>query len=374
MNSLLKIIRQKTTRLGSLDWVLFFSVLTLLLLGLAAIYSVDLSRNAGDLLNVKKQTIALVIGLVIACIFALSNYKMFESYHVIIYSIGILLLIAVLFFGHTIRGSRGWFILGPVSFQPVEFVKLSVIISLSTYFSKRARRFFGWKEFLESLAIVLLPVGITLLQPDFGSACVLLGIWFVMTLFAGMPIKQFVVLFSSSLFLLLMGWFVFFADYQKARIMTFFDPTKDPLGQGYNVAQAIIAIGAGGLFGRGLGFGTQSQLKFLPESQTDFIFAVIAEELGFIGVTILLCAIGFFVWRIFRLARLSHDSFTSFILLGIVSVIFLQVFVNVGMNLGIFPVTGIGLPFVSYGGSSLVFFLSMIGIAESVALRTVRVT
>jgi len=195
-----------------------------------------------------------------------------------------------------------------------------------------------------------------------------------LALFAGMSMKQLVILISTGVGILLLGWFFFFADYQKARLLTFFDPSNDPLGQGYNVAQAMIAIGAGGFFGRGLGFGTQSQLKFLPESQTDFIFAVIAEELGFFGVCLLLCAFGFFVWRTFRLVRMSRDSFTSFLLLGTVAVIFLQVFVNMGMNLGIFPVTGIGLPFVSYGGSSLIFFLSMIGILESVAIRTVRVT
>jgi len=365
---------KKTARLRSMDWVLFFSILTLLFLGLAAIYSVDLSRDAAELLHVKKQILALLIGLGIAGTFALSNYKMFENYSVLFYGAGIVLLLAVLLLGHTIRGSRGWFVLGPISFQPVEYMKFALVFALSVYFSKYARRYFGWKELYQSLLITLLPIGIVMLQPDFGSACVLLGIWFVMALLAGMPMKYLLILGSAALVLLLLGWFVLFADYQKARIMTFFNTSADPLGEGYNVAQSIIAIGAGGLFGRGLGFGTQSQLKFLPESQTDFVFAVIAEELGFVGVCLVLVAFGVFIWRVFGLIERSHDSFTSFLLIGSTTVIFLQVLVNIGMNLGIFPVTGIGLPYVSYGGSSLIFFLSMMGIVQSVAMRTVRVS
>jgi rod shape determining protein RodA len=213
---------------------------------------------------------------------------------------------------------------------------------------------------------------VVLLQPDFGSAAVLMGIWFILALFAGMPMRTLGMLILCGIVAFVFAWFVLFAPYQKARIATFLNPTEDPLGQGYNVAQAVIAIGAGGGFGRGLGFGTQSQLKFLPESQTDFIFAVIAEELGFFGVTLLLGAFAVFFLRISRLVRLSRDNFTTYLLLGVSAVVFLQVLVNVGMNLGVFPVTGLGLPFVSYGGSSLIFFLFFVGVIQSIAIRTVR--
>jgi rod shape determining protein RodA len=157
------------------------------------------------------------------------------------------------------------------------------------------------------------------------------------------------------------------ADYQRARLLTFFEPERDPLGQGYNVSQAIIAVGSGGWFGRGLGFGSQSQLKFIPESQTDFIFAVIAEELGFVGVILIFLAFGSLIFAVFRHARATHDDFAAFLLVGIGGSLLVQSLVNIGMNLGLMPVTGLGLPLVSYGGSSLLFTLLMLGIVNSVA-------
>lgn len=372
MVSFVNTVRELSARLRSMDWVLFFSVLVLLFLGMAAIYSVDLSRDATDLLNVKKQFTALILASIIALGVLYSNYQFLEHYRVWMYVVGILLLVGVLFLGHTIRGARGWYEFGLVSFQPVEFMKAATVVMLASYFSRRARRYFGWKEFFESFGIVLLPVVIVMFQPDFGSAAVMIGIWFILAMFAGMPMRHLMILILCGIVGLTIAWFGLFAPYQKARIATFLNPTADPLGQGYNVAQAVIAIGAGGWFGRGLGFGTQSQLKFLPESQTDFIFAVIAEELGFFGVILLLGAFSLFFLRVARLVRLSRDNFTTYLLLGIVAVIFLQVLVNVGMNLGVFPVTGIGLPFVSYGGSSLIFFIFYLGVVESIAIRTVH--
>lgn len=372
MFSVAHTIREMAARMRSMDWILFFSVLVLLFLGMAAIYSVDLSRDTTDLTNVRKQCLALVLACVIALFVTYSNYQFLEHYRLWMYVLGVLLLVGVLFLGDTIRGARGWYVFGNVSFQPVEFMKAGVIVMLASYFSRRARRYFGLRELLESFAIVLIPVLVILLQPDFGSAAVLMGIWFILALFAGMPMRTLGLLILCGIVAFVFAWFALFAPYQKARIATFINPTEDPLGQGYNVAQAVIAIGAGGGFGRGLGFGTQSQLKFLPESQTDFIFAVIAEELGFFGVTLLLGAFTIFFLRISRLVRLSRDNFTTYLLLGIAAVVFLQVLVNIGMNLGVFPVTGLGLPFVSYGGSSLIFFLFFVGVIQSIAIRTVR--
>jgi len=359
-------------RLRALDWAIFFSLVVLVFLGMSAIYSVDVSRDATDLTNVKKLTIALVIALLIALGLTYLDYRFLEHHRLAFYLLGLLLLLGVLVLGQTIRGARGWYVLGPVSFQPAEFMKASVIVMLATYFSKRAKRAFGFKELWQSAIIVLVPVFFVMMQPDFGSAVVLLGIWFLLAVFAGMPAKQVFLLVCTGVVFFAVAWFGLFAPYQKARIETFLHPTADPLGQGYNVAQSIIAVGAGGVFGRGLGFGTQSQLKFLPESQTDFIFAVIAEELGLLGVTMLIGAFTLLFLRIWTLVKLSRDNFTTYLLLGIVSVLFLQILVNMGMNLGIFPVTGIGLPFVSYGGSSLVFFFVLIGILQSIATRTVK--
>lgn len=365
----LRKINQSLFRLRSIDWVLFFSVLILLFLGLSAIYSVDLSRDLVHFVNVKKQFFGILVALLCCGFVIMSNYKLLQNYAPLLYFIAIILMSSVLFFGETIRGARGWFVFGQFSFQPVEFMKVALIISLATYFSKRARRFFGKREFFESLAIVSVPVLLTFLQPDLGSAFVLIGIWFFVALFAGIP-KLYVLLFSiSGVVISIFSWMFFLAEYQKARILTFLDSAHDPLGQGYNVAQAIIAIGSGGWFGRGLGFGSQSQLKFLPESHTDFIFAVIAEELGFFGVILLVGAFVLLMFRLLYSLKRSRDNFTSYLILGIASVIFIQLFVNVGMNLGVLPITGIGLPFVSYGGSSIILFIALIGIVQSIIIR-----
>ncbi len=364
-------MRNKFSQFRNADWLIVLSIFVLLLFGLAAIYSVDLSRETG-LLNVKKQVIAIVLALILAFFLSTSNYKLLRNYRFLLYGSGVLFLLAVLFFGTTVRGSRGWFVFDWVSVQPVEYMKFALVVALATYFSQRARAIFSFREFYESLLIAAVPIGLTLLQPDLGSAFILGGIWGCMALLAGMRLRFILPLFALLAIGFFLGWQFFFEEYQRARILAFFDPTYDPLGQGYNVSQAIIAIGAGGWFGRGLGFGSQSQLKFLPESHTDFIFAVIAEELGFFGVTLLLTAFALLFWRIVLRIHRSRDSFTAFLLIGIASVFFLQILVNVGMNLGLFPVTGIGLPLVSYGGSSVILFLAFAGVLQGIAMHTRR--
>lgn len=364
-------IRSRVSQFRSADWLVGLSVFVLVLLGLAAIYSVDLSRGT-ELFDVKKQVVAIALALIVSFFLCASNYKLLRNYSLILYILGNLSLLGVLLFGTTVRGSRGWFVFSWVSIQPVEFMKFALVVALATYFSQRARPFFSVRELVESVLIVGLPVGLTLLQPDLGSASVLMGIWICMAFFAGIRKRFMAGLIGLTGISFFLGWQFFFADYQRARIMTFFDPQFDPLGQGYNVTQAIIAIGAGGWFGRGLGFGSQSQLKFLPESQTDFIFAVIAEELGFLGVLLLLGAFVLFFSRLMTHIRIARDSFTAFVLIGIGTTFFLQILVNVGMNLGLFPVTGIGLPLVSYGGSSLLLFFAFVSVIQSIAIHARR--
>ncbi len=369
MIPLLRRIRVRFSQFYHADWLMILSLFVLLLFGLAAIYSVDLSRGI-EFLNVKKQAFAILIALILAFFLATSNYKLLRNYSLVLYGSGIFFLLIVLWLGTTVRGSRGWFVFDWVSLQPVEFMKFALVVALSTYFSQRARKVFSFREFYESLAIVGIPIGLTLLQPDFGSAFVLMGIWVCVVLLAGIRARFFVPLVGFFGLLFYLGWKFFFADYQRARVLAFFNPQFDPLGQGYNVSQAIIAIGAGGWFGRGLGFGSQSQLKFLPESHTDFIFAVIAEELGFFGVLLLLGAFVLLFSRIMIRLWRSRDNFTAFLLVGIASTFFLQIFVNVSMNLGLFPVTGIGLPLVSYGGSSVMLFLAFAGVLQGIAMHT----
>lgn len=362
-------IRYYWRNLMSADWIMLAVFLTLAAFGLAAIYSVELSYEASDFLNLKKQLAALAVGLVGLAILASSNYKLLRNYSVLIYAAGILMMVGVLIFGIEVRGTTGWFDFGILRFQPVEFMKVALAVALASYFSQRARRNLGWREFLESGWLVLVPSGLTYLQPDFGSAMLMVGMWLVIIFFAGINKRFVLLLLAASVVVALLGWNFVLADYQKARLTTFIHPELDPLGQGYNVTQAIIAVGAGGLLGSGLGFGSQSQLKFLPESQTDFIFAVVAEELGFLGVGLLLTAFALLFFRFYLLASKTKDDFTSFLVLAIGGLLFIQFAVNVGMNMGIMPVTGVTLPLVSYGGSSLLFTLIMMGIVESAAIR-----
>ena len=359
----------RTQFLRQFDWWMGLAVLVLVAFGFAAIYSVALSQSLSEFLSVKKQAIAFLIGLVALVGFVATNYRVLLSFSPHLYVVGVLLLVGVLFFGDTIRGTTGWFRIGGFSFQPVEFMKIALVLFLSRQFSLRRGTTLSWREILVTGAIVGLPVFLVLLQPDLGSAFVLLGTWVILLLFARVTRRQFLSLLALAVVLLGGLWQFGLVDYQKARLTSFLDPASDPLGQGYNVTQSVIAVGSGQWFGRGLGFGSQSQLRFLPEAHTDFVLAVIAEELGFVGLLLVFMAFGVLFWRLAVLATRAQDGFTVFLVLGVGSALFLQFVVNAGMNLGLMPVTGITLPFVSYGGSSLIFFLVMIGIVESASLR-----
>ena len=363
-------LRRVFSQMRQGDGLLTATAFVLILFGLAAIYSVALSQPSSDFLNVKKQLVALGIGALLYVGASMFNYRLFRNYGAVLYALGNFLLFFVLFFGETIRGTTGWFSVWEIHFQPVEPMKFVLVVVLASYFSQRARRVFARRELVESMAIVAVPVLLTLFQPDLGSALVFCGIWGVMVLFAGIPKRFLAIIFSAVGAFGWIAWTFLFADYQRDRILTFLHPSLDPLGRGYNVTQAIIAIGSGGLGGRGLGFGSQSQLKFLPESQTDFIFAVIAEELGLVGVLCVLGTFFFLLFRFLRLARRTKDELAAFLVIGCGAAFFLQAFVNIGMNMGLLPVTGIGLPLVSYGGSSLMLFLGMLGVANSIARQT----
>ncbi|MDP3985294.1 MAG: rod shape-determining protein RodA [bacterium] len=354
--------------IGRIDWLLLLAVGALLLMGLATIWSVTLARDPGDLGVIKRQLIAAAIGCGLLFILAASNYRLLKNYSFVLYVVAIVLLIAVLIFGQTVRGTTGWLRFAGWNFQPVEFAKIALIVFLANYLANHPRAAFGAGEFVVSTICVGLMVFLVLLEPDLGSALVLVAIWIGLLAFARIKKRFILLLFGIAAIIAVTSWF-FFAPYQKDRILTFIDPSRDPLGRGYNVTQAMVAVGAGEMFGRGLGFGSQSQLRFLPESQTDFIFAVIAEDFGFVGVTVMLVFLGLLVWRMLVIVKHAPDDFTAFLILGILVVFATQGIVNIGMNLGVLPVTGITLPLLSYGGSSLLMFLIMIGITQSVAVR-----
>jgi rod shape determining protein RodA len=325
-----------------------------------------LGQGDASLENFKKQLVFAAAGLLIALVLSGIDYNVYKNYSTYIFIGAIIMLLGVLVFGQTVRGTKGWFNIAGMGVQPVEIVKVVLIIVIARLFSAPN---FTTKPFkylvLAALSVAFL-AGLVLMQPDFGSSVILFMLWFAMILAAGFDKKYFIAIILTGILAGSVSWLFFFEDYQKQRILTFVNPSFDPLDQGYNIAQAIIAVGSGRFFGRGIGFGSQSQLKFLPESQNDFIFAVIAEELGFLGVCLVIFFFSLFFYRCVSHIRRIKDEFGVYVIIGAVSLIFIQMFINIGMNIGILPVVGISLPFVSYGGSALVSSLILIGIVESV--------
>lgn len=349
---------------ANFDWVLFTAVMLLAAIGFAAIYSVDLSRGT-ELALFRKQSVALVLGLIILFLASALQRSFYRSYAKWIYWLAVILLISVLFFGRSIRGTTGWFVFGNFSLQPVEFAKVALLLMLSYIIAYLGRRFDRPLFFFGTGAVAASPVILVLLQPDLGSALLLGVVWLGLALLVGTRRVYIVSLLAVLLAAAALGWFFVLKDYQKERVLTFMDPARDPLRSGYNVSQSIIAIGSGKMFGRGLGFGSQSQLRFLPEAQTDFVFSVIGEELGFAGAVTVVALFMVVIWRLLLIARETNDDFVSTFAGGTAILLFSQFFINIGANLGILPVTGVTLPFVSYGGSSLIACLLLIGIAES---------
>jgi len=347
------------------DWWLLAIVLVLLAISLSAIYSVDLSR--GEALNFfSTQFLAIILGLVLFFVASLMNVSFYRSLAFPLYLLAVLFLIGVLFFGQTVRGTTGWFRFAGFSFQPVELAKVGLVLFLASWIERYGRRFEKLQFVVSTGLLTILPIVFIILQPDLGSSLVLAGVWFVLLLFTGIKKKYLFILIGSIVVLFLCSWFFFFADYQKERIVNFFNPERDPLGVGYNVNQSIIAIGSGKIFGRGLGFGSQSQLHFLPEAQTDFIFSVIAEELGFFGAGLVLCFYFLLCWRLLFIAKNANDDFSAYLVLGVCALFFIHLFVNLGATMGFMPVIGVTLPFLSYGGSSILIDLLFLGIVESV--------
>ncbi len=352
--------------LGKLDTTLFIATIVLILLGLITIFSTSYSSVGTDFLNFKKQFIFSIIGVVLMISISFFDYRALKNYTGLFYIAACFILVAVLFFGISIRGTTGWFNLGLFNFQPSEFVKIIAIIVMAKYLSKTASYLDDFKKVVISGIYISLPIILILLQPDFGSALVLSFIWLSLLFVSGINKKYIALILFFGLVLFAGSWSYALKDYQKDRIITFVNPQSDPLGYGYNVIQSTVAVGSGNIWGKGLGHGSQSQLNFLPEKHTDFIFAVIAEEMGFIGIIFLLGLFGIIFHRIFKIASETQDNFGKLIVLGASFMIMFHMVVNIGMNMGIMPVTGIPLPFISYGGSSLISFLIMIGMVQSV--------
>lgn len=356
--------------LKNYDWILFFSVIILISIGLAEIYSVALGREGADFLNFKKQIFFIAAGIVLLFFFSFFDYHILGSFSNYIYLLGAVMLLGVIFFGVEVRGTRGWFNLGGFNLQPVEFVKIILILVLAKFFSSIPIKASQLKYLLLSALLTFILAGLVLVQPDFGSASLLFVVWVAMAFTAGFKKRYFFIIGIVLACFFAAGWFFYFEDYQKQRILTFLNPSFDSLDQGYNVAQAMIAVGAGGLSGRGIGFGSQSQLRFLPESQNDFIFAVIAEELGFWGVSLVLILFLVFFYRCLANIKKINNDFGIFLIMGSMALIFIEMFTNIGMNIGLLPVIGISLPFLSYGGSAIISTLMLVGIIQNVIIKS----
>ncbi|MFA7169449.1 MAG: rod shape-determining protein RodA [Candidatus Paceibacterota bacterium] len=352
-----------------IDKTLLVAVFLLMIIGLLIIFSISYSENGTDLLNFKKQFFFAVAGICAMFFTASVDYRMLKNYTGVFYVLILFLLIAVLLVGKITRGTVGWFDFGYFSLQPAEFTKIVAIVVLAKCLSELGNYSNILKKILVSGFYVFFPVGLIMLQPDLGSALVILFIWFCLLCVFGLKKKQIFFIGILGALVSVASWLFFLQDYQKDRIMTFVDPQSDPLGRGYNVIQSMIAIGSGSLWGKGLGHGSQSQLNFLPEKHTDFIFAVIAEEMGFIGGALVLILFTIIFYRLLVIADEAQDNFGKLLVLGTVFMLAFHVLINIGMNMGIMPVTGIPLPFVSYGGSSLIAFFIMIGVVQSVYIN-----
>ncbi|BFD24973.1 MAG: FtsW/RodA/SpoVE family cell cycle protein [Candidatus Parcubacteria bacterium] len=359
------------TYFKNFDWILFFAVFLLAIFGVLEIYSVALGVGGEAINNFYKQL--LFIGLGLTAMFAMTffDHRFLRSLRAYLYWLAVLLLILVLIFGKTVNNTTGWFEIFNFRIQPVEFVKIILLIYLAGYFSNLATRVKNSRHFLTSLGATLVLFVLVGLQPDFGSSLVLLAIWLIVALMAGFNKKYWLITFLVALVGLIPLWFNL-SPYQKQRVTTVFNSAQEVCREEecYNKQQALIAIGAGGLAGRGLGFGSQSQLKFLPAAQTDFIFSVIAEELGFLGILIILGLFMIFFYRGLSALRKIKDDFGIYFILGYLGLVFTHMFVNIGMNLGLLPIVGIPLPFVSYGGSALIAMFLGLGIVQNIIIKS----
>lgn len=351
------------------DWVLLLLVCILAGIGILNLYSATSSWSQTVTPIYLKQVYWLGIGLMIALFICLFDYRNLEYFAAPLYGLNVLLLVVVLIVGKKTMGATRWLDLGLFNLQPSEIMKLMIIFILARYFSIKDQILgFNLRELLIPFALLGIPVLLIMKQPDLGTAMLVIFIAGSMALFAGIQRGSLIVLGVMGLAATVGGWFLL-RGYQQRRIMTFIDPERDPLGAGYHIIQSKIAVGSGGLFGKGFMAGSQSQLSFLPERHTDFAFSVFAEEWGFTGSLVLLLLYLLLVtWGIY-VARRASDHFGMYLALGVTAMLFWHIVVNLGMVIGLLPVVGVPLPLFSYGGTSMVTTMVGVGILLNVSMR-----
>jgi len=355
-------------RFKHFDLALLSATLLLALAGLAILYGTTLSD--GSIGVFYRQLIFLAVGLAAFFFISFFDYHSLTKVNRALYLIFLALLLYLTVFGSLIRGGRRWLDFGIGRFQPAEFIKIIIILGLARLLYLKRGQINSWSTIIWSFLYAFVPAALIVIEPDLGSSIIILSLWLAMILLS--PIKkQFVaVLFIAFLAFSGVAWKFFLKDFQRDRVLVFLNPSLDPKGRGYNVRQATIAVGSGEFFGRGLGKGVESQSKFLPERQTDFIFAASSEEIGFVGSASLLALYFFLLIRIYKIMRKAKDDLGMYVAGGVFFFFFFHVVINVGMNIGLLPVTGIPLPFVSAGGSSLIVSFIALGLVQNIARQS----
>lgn len=358
-----------TSQLKKLDWGIIIPAILLVCFGLVAIYSTCVAKN--DFSNFEKQIIFFAVGFVVMVALSFFDYRILKnnSYLILIlYAICLLLLAGLHFFAPVIRGTRGWYKVGLLSLDPIEPTKIVLVVLLAKYFSMRHVEMYKFRNIIFSGLYVLFPALLIFIKPDLGGTTVLLLIWLGILLVSGIKIKHFLILCLCFVLLAGFSWNFLLKDYQKQRITAFLFP-YDYLGASWSQNQTKISVGSGQIFGEGLAKGSQVQYGFLPEPHTDFIFSVIAEDWGMVGVIALFIVYGFLIWRVLKIAIESQSNFPRLFASGFAIILTAQFFINIGMNLSFLPVVGIYLPFISYGGSGLIGNFVSLGIIQSIKIR-----
>ena len=344
---------------GRIDWVLFVSALLIAAAGL-----VTMDSFSADNYFFERQIIWIGIGSLLFLILSFIDFRFLKKTTIIVvlYLVSALLLLFTLLFGDIFSGAQSWFDVGSFSIQTSDPIKIVMLLLLAKYFSRRHVEIANYKHILVSGLYVLVMAGLVFLQPDFGSAIIILSLWLGIILVAGISQKHVIIIMLIGAVTAIGLWGFVFEDYQKQRIVTFLNPLTDLQGAGYNAFQSTVAVGSGSLLGKGIGYGTQSRLQFLPEYETDFIFAAFAEEWGFFGVLLLLMLFGIIIWRLLRSATYGVSNFETLFGVGVAILLMSHFTIHVGMNIGVLPVTGTTLPFMSYGGSHLITEFAALGI------------
>jgi len=352
-----------------LDWILIGSSLGLAAMGALSIYSSSGARN--DFSNFEKQIIFFAIGFLAMFLVSFLDYRLLRNDPYLIlflYIVGIAALAGLFLFAPEIRGTKAWYRIGDISVDPIEYVKIILVVLLAKYFALRHVEVYRIRHIFFTGIYFLIPIVLIALQPNLGPVLILGILWIILLLVAGIRLRHLFGILALGIFIFALGWSIFLLDYQKSRIVSFIEPELDPLGIGWSQLQSQIAIGNGGIFGQGFSRGTQTQYGFLSEPQTDFIFAATAEEFGLIGISLMFLLMALLLSRIIKIGIDAQDNFARLYAAGLATLLIAQTFINVGMNLGLLPIIGLSLPFVSYGGSSLI--ATYIGLGVLLSIKT----